>query len=240
LGKPTWGFSGSPLVQGNRVILNLGAVVALDKMTGAELWRTANLDAAYATPAIFDDAGRDLLAIHGQKSGLALVDPRDGAVATSFTYTSSVMVSTPLIQGNRILVTASEKIDAHLLELTGGRLASRWSSKAIQSWLSTPVIDQGHAYGFHENALCCVDLVDGRTRWEQPGIGEGALTRAGDKLLVQSGDGALLIVDASLEGYRERARQKVFRSRSWVAPVLCNGMVYCRSNAGRVVCLMVR
>ena len=48
---PGWGFSGSPLVLENTVLLNVGeAGLALDKATGKTLWQSSTKEAGYTTP----------------------------------------------------------------------------------------------------------------------------------------------------------------------------------------------
>ena len=48
-----WGISESPLVDGNRLIVNAGgrgaSIVALDKPTGRELWKTQSDEAGYSS-----------------------------------------------------------------------------------------------------------------------------------------------------------------------------------------------
>ena len=63
---------------------------------------------------------------------------------------------------------------------------------------------------------------------------------ADGKLVILDEKGDLVIADATSAGYRELARAKVLSGRSWVMPVLANGRIYAKNNAGEIVCLDVR
>ena len=60
---PIWGIAAAPLVDGERVIVQIGAaegacLVALDKRTGAEKWRALDDQASYSAPILIRQAGR--------------------------------------------------------------------------------------------------------------------------------------------------------------------------------------
>ena len=67
----------------------------------------------------------------------------------------------------------------------------------------------------------------------------GALTLANGKLIVLGEDGTLAIVDPSPAGYKELARAHVLGKTCWTSPVLANGRIFCRNNAGDVTCVSV-
>jgi outer membrane protein assembly factor BamB len=62
---PMWGIAAAPLVDGDRVIVQLGAegvcLVAMDKRTGVERWRALDDRASYSAPIIIRQAGRRVL-----------------------------------------------------------------------------------------------------------------------------------------------------------------------------------
>ena len=54
---PEWGFAGSPVIDGDNLIVHLGAkdggcVIALDRKTGREIWRALNDPPGYCTPVV--------------------------------------------------------------------------------------------------------------------------------------------------------------------------------------------
>src|SRR5439155_25023421 len=69
--KPRWGFAGSPLIDGNLVVLNVGgAGAAVDKITGKIIWRSDTNIAGYATHDQFTGSDERCAAL---LSGKALV-----------------------------------------------------------------------------------------------------------------------------------------------------------------------
>ena len=67
---PTWGITSAPLVDGNRLIAIVGGepdalVVAFDKQTGAEIWRSLEVvqEMGYAQPVIYEAGGARQLII---------------------------------------------------------------------------------------------------------------------------------------------------------------------------------
>ena len=86
----------------------------------------------------------------------------------------------------------------------------------------------------------CIDAESGELRWQQEGISEGGMIRAGEHLLIQTGkSGELIVADADPEKFTERSRIKVFDAPSRTAPSFASGRVFCRSANGDVVCLGV-
>ena len=59
---PQWGFAGSPVVLGDALLVDVGRIIALDKMTGEKIWRTDDYGPAYSTPTPFKHRGRQLIA----------------------------------------------------------------------------------------------------------------------------------------------------------------------------------
>ena len=109
---PTWGVAAAPLVDGELVIVQIGAaegacVVALDKKTGVEKWRALDDPASYSAPVIDragGPAGADLLDRHEHVVGL---DPASGKVYWQHPFKQKMVINvpTPVIQGDRLFVT---------------------------------------------------------------------------------------------------------------------------------------
>jgi outer membrane protein assembly factor BamB len=107
------------------------------------------------------------------------------------------------------------------------------------------VLVNGHLFGVDgdedkQPTLKCVEFATGKEKWSQGGLGAAGVSAAGDKLLVLSEQGELLVAPASADGWKPLARAKVLEGKCWTAPVLANGRVYVRNGAGDVVCLDLR
>ncbi len=56
---PTSGIVGAPLIDDNKIVLHIGGrnnacVVALNKITGIEIWKNLNDDASYSAPILIE------------------------------------------------------------------------------------------------------------------------------------------------------------------------------------------
>ena len=105
---PTWHFSGSPLVLGDRVFFNLGAAgAALDKKTGQLAWDNGKGICGYATPVPCKLKGKDALVIAGAASIIA-VQPTDGKVLWEHPFVNKHKVSAadPIISGTMVFASS--------------------------------------------------------------------------------------------------------------------------------------
>lgn len=241
---PTWGYSGSALVLDQLVILDVGApggsTVALDKQTGATVWRSGDDGAGYATVAPFTHGGRTLLACFNA-FGLVIRDAAQGREIARHAWKTSYDVNsaTPIIDGDRIFISSGYNKGAALLRFTGSALQPVWENRKMRNHFNSSVLWQGHLYGFDESALACVAFATGEQKWKQDGLGKGSLMIADGQLIVLGERGDLVIAEATPAGFQESARAKVLKDRCWVVPVLAGGRIYVKNNVGQVACLDV-
>lgn len=239
---PEWGFAGSALVQGQAVILNAGSAgVAYDKDSGAVLWESEDDASAYATPVPFEQNGQKRIALFAKDSLLGL-QPQDGKVLWSFPWKTryDVNAADPVISGSQAFITSGYGHGAALVDFSSGQANKVWENKNMRAHMSGPVLIDGHLYGFDDNKLTCLAWKTGAVLWSEKSPKKGALSAAGDKLIVIGESGRLAIVEASPAAYRELAAAQVVEGRCWTMPVLANGRIYVRNSDGRLVCLDVR
>ncbi|MHC4389906.1 MAG: outer membrane protein assembly factor BamB family protein, partial [Planctomycetota bacterium] len=82
---PTWGFSGSPLVRGDRVYVDVGTIIAFDRRTGEEVWKTSRYRAGYSSPIAFRFENKDYLAVF-PANGFIVLDEADGSEIASYPW----------------------------------------------------------------------------------------------------------------------------------------------------------
>ena len=241
---PKWGYSGSPLVAGDLVVLEAGAdgasTVALDKKTGATVWKSGSAPAGYGTIMPFTCGGKACLASF-DGTGLTVRDTKTGRELATYPWktTYEVNAATPIVSGDKIFISSGYGKGCALLRFDGSNLKPLWENKKMRNHFSSSVLWKDHLYGFDDSTLACLDLADGNVKWTRGGLGKGSLMLAGDKLILQSEGGDLVIAPAVPESFQEIARAKVFEDRCWVVPVLANGRIYCKSNKGELVCFDV-
>ena len=236
-GLGTFGLAASPLVLADEVVLNPGRTMALDKKSGKTLWETKDYGYSYAVPAPFEFEGRTLLAVFNG-SGLAVLDPKDGAELALHPWTSEYNVNsaTPVVIGRRLfLSTGYNAKGCALLEFTGKALEVLWENKEMNSNMNGCVLLDGHLYGFDDAVLKCM-TVDGDVRWAERGLGKGTVVASDGRLIVLSEKGELLVAPATPKGFEPASRAKLFdEGVCWTTPVLSHGIVYCRNNRGQLV-----
>ena len=235
---PTWGFSASPLPLGERLILNYGVVAAYDKKSGELAWKTAkNYGHAYSTPAVCEHGGTPALAVFAGE-GLALVAQEDGRELgfTPWKTQYDINAMTPVVLQDKLFISSGLQRGCALLEWDP-ELKVLWENKAMSNAMTGVIPWDGHLYGFDDKVLKCIDLA-GKEVWAQRGLGQGALALADGRLIVLSEEGELVVADASPKGYHELSRTKVLDGAvCWTMPVLADGHIFCRNQAGDLVCL---
>jgi len=241
---PKYGYSGSLLVAGDLVILETGAdgasTLALDKKTGATVWKSGSAPAGYGTIMPFTCGGKAFLASF-DGTGLTVRDTKTGKELATYPWENRAKVNaaTPIISGDKLFISCGYDKGSTLLRFDGSSLKPLWENPKIQNHFSSSVLWKDHLYGFNGSSLACLDLADGNVKWTQGGLGKGSLMLAGDKLVIQSESGDLVIAPAAPESFQEIARTKVLKDSCWVVPVLANGRIYCKNNKGELVCLDV-
>lgn len=237
---PTWGFSASPLVLENELLLNCGRMLSIEKKTGKVLWRSKEYGHAYGTPIAFEFEGAPVLAaLNG--NGVAVISRKDGSEVFFYEFNGKnrgVNAATPVLVDGEALFVSSGTIPAGALlamDSEEKELIPVWENREMVNSFSGCVQMDGHLFGFDQNVLKCIDL-SGETRWEQRGIGNGAVVGAGDRVLAMTADGELIVFKADADSYGELSRTKLFEAgRYWTKPVIANGIIYCRSSKGQLV-----
>jgi len=235
---PQWGFSSSPLLLGDELLVNYGALYSFDPKSGALRWKSEkSYGDAYSTPVECTLGGAPALALFGG-SGLALL--ARGGKELGFTPWKTqydVNAMTPVVLGERLFVSSGYDKGCALLDLAGKAPEVVWESKVMRNQMSGAVPWKDHLYGFDDKVLKCIDLA-GKELWRERGLGQGALSIADGKLLVVSEEGELIVAAAEPSGYRELSRRKaVDGGVCWTVPVLAHGIVYVRNHAGELVAL---
>jgi len=239
LATPQWGFSASPIVLGERVILNYGRVFAFDKQDGKPLWKTKkSYGDAYSTPVDIERGGKKVLAVFAGE-GLLLLSEADGSELALLPWKTQYDVNamTPVVLDQRLFLSSGYDRGCALIDLAGESPKVVWENKVMRNHMSGAVPWGEHLYGFDDKVLKCIDLA-GNELWRERGLGQGALTVAGGRLIVLSEEGELIVAEASPKGFNALSRAKVLDGGiCWTVPVLANGRIYVRNHAGEVVAL---
>jgi len=245
---PTWGFSGSPMVFENVLLLAVGeSGMALDKGTGKTVWESANKEAGYSTPLPWKHGGKSLALVSSGQAYLA-VEPQTGKEHWRFRWLTQygVNAADPIIDNDRLFISSGYGKGGALIKPdAGAEAAVLWQNKTLRSQRNSAVLVGGHLFGVdgdtsEKASLKCVDIATGQAKWSEPSVGSGALMAADGKLIVLSDRGELMVAPASPEGFKPTARAQVLGGQCWTVPVLANGLILCRNSRGDVVCTDAR
>ncbi len=229
---PIWGIASAPLVDGERLIVQLGAddgacLVALDKTTGKELWRALDDKASYSAPIIIPQAGRRVLVCWTGENAVGL-DPATGKVFWKVPFPPRKMVinvPTPVVCGDRMFLTAFYD-GAMMLRLDPQqpRAEKIWRrigqsevrTDALHSMISTPYMEGDYVYGVDSHGeLRCLDAETGDRVWEDLTATPPArwsnihMVRNGRQMWMFNERGELLIGRLSPQGFEEISRAKL-------------------------------
>ncbi len=238
---PTWGFAGSPLLVGEKVIYNVfDSGLALNKNTGEIIWSSKNKESGYSTAVAVGSGEAVKIYLFGRDS-LVCVQASDGKMLWSYPWKTKydVNAADPIVVGNEIFITSGYNHGSALLRIEDSNVVKVWENKNMRTQMSGPVYIDGFLYGFDDAALACIDWKTGTTKWSERSPGRGSLMAADGKLIVISDKGKLMIVKATPEKFELISSAQVLDGRCWTMPTLANGKIYVRNADGKVVCIDV-
>jgi outer membrane protein assembly factor BamB len=247
---PSWGFTGAPTVYKNLLILNVGdAGMAVDRETGKEVWKSGEGDAGYNTPLPVTHGGKTELWFANGTAYFSLA-PETGKENWRIKWLTQygVNAADPIPYGEKVFISTGYSKGAALYTpptTADGLPDEIWKNRVLRTQLNGAVLVDKHVYGVDGDTtskalLKCVEIDTGKQAWAFPDFGTGGLVVADGKIIALSGRGELLIAPVSPEAFKPIARAKVLDGLCWTAPVLSNGLVYCRNSHGEIVVVDLR
>ncbi len=243
---PDWGFAGSPLVQGDLVILSIGEHgIALSKSDGAVKWKSVAKPAGYSTP--YPMPGKPGEIILCSDKAYFGVDAASGKMLWQYPWKTQygVNAADPIVFDGQVFISSGYKKGATLIKLGGSAPEKIWENKLMRSQFNSCVLVDGYLYGPDGNdgdkgPLKCIELKTGDVKWQHPAFGVGGVTVADGKFIALSARGELMVAPVSAEKFAPISTAQVLGGRCWTTPVLANGRIYCRNATGDIVCLNVK
>ncbi len=237
-----WGFAGSILVSGDKLILPVGtAGLALDKLTGKTLWDNGPGYSGYSSPVPFTAGSQPCFAlVSGHEVVAAAADTGHVLWRLPWKTTWDQNAADVIVFDNKLFVSSGHGVGSALFDISSGQPVQIWRNKNMRNFLSSSVLWKGALYGFDDKQLSCLDWKTGDVRWTLEDTGLGSLILADGKLIALQESGRLLIIEASTNSSKPLARAQPLSGRCWATPVLSGGRIYLRNALGDVVCLDVR
>jgi outer membrane protein assembly factor BamB len=242
---PYWGFSGSPLVLGERVLVAAsGILVAYDRATGDRRWSSPDGGEGYSSPhRITLDGVEQVLLLNG--AGVTSFAPDDGTVLWEHAWSGYPIVQPAQAPDGDLLISINQGSGLRRLAVTravegsggaggagGWTVEERWTSIKLKPYFDDFVIHEGHVYGFDGSILACIDLENGERQWKGGRYGNGQLILLPDQdvMLVLSEQGELALVRATPDAFTELARFPAIEGKTWNHPVLVGDRLLVRND----------
>ncbi len=256
---PPWYNGQNLLMEADRIILATGGnaiLVALDKATGKEIWRTPNpnklaMSHASVMPATIGGVKQYL---YGTLNGPLGVSAKDGKLLWEYSRKFNVAVApSPLaVDAQRVFMTASYDAGSVMVRVQPAganfNVTPAFDMK-MNEWNSevhTPIVYQGHmfAVGKKKRGLFTCLNFDGKEVWTSEGKASydlgSYLLADGMIFALEGATGVLHLLEASTTGYKELAKAPVLKGPEVWAPIaLSDGKLVIRDLA-KMICLDVR
>ena len=231
----------SPLFDAGRLFVHVGddsagALVAYRAADGQELWRTELEGPGYASPVRCDLGGVPQL-VTLTMSRVVAVALDDGELLWSAPFEDewNENIVTPIVDDRGIAVAGvrsgmrwlrpvppepTEDDDAS----SAWSVETEWINRRAGLYMSSPVLDGDTLYGFSKERrgqLIAVSIADGEILWTQQEPADNAsLVRVGERLVVLTTAGELMVGVPTEAGWTLEQRYEVASSATWAHPVL--------------------
>jgi outer membrane protein assembly factor BamB len=252
-GQPhDWAYAESPLVDGDVVVVTPGGaqatMVALNKTTGAVIWKSAvpgGDPAGYASAIVVEGGGRKQY-VQFLSQGLVGVDAKTGRFLWRYkeVVKGPAQAFTPVARGDYVYAGALS-IGGGLVRLkpdgTGVAAEQVYFIRGLPNGFGGAVRVGDYLYGTYiaGQSFLAVEFTTGKVMWKDANIGRASLAYADGLLYVHGFNGDVALVEATPEGYREKGRftppaqptnrqMKPYREDSFAYPVVANGRLYIR------------
>lgn len=247
---PSWGFTGAPTVYQNLLILNVGdAGMAVEKDTGKEVWKSGEGDAGYNTPLPVSSGSKKEMWFANGEAYLS-VEPETGKENWRMKWLTQygVNASDPIAYAGKVFISSGYNKGSALFKAGQSSDAEPevvWKNRVLRTQLNGAILVGKHLYGIDGDTtgkaeLKCIEIETGKEVWARPGFGTGGIIVADGKIIALAAHGELMIAPVSTEGFKPTANAQVLGGKCWTAPVLANGLVYCRNSRGDLVAVDLR
>jgi outer membrane protein assembly factor BamB len=234
---PFWGYAGHPLLDGNLLYVLAGgkgsAVVALDKETGAPVWKALDTqETGYSPPMLYEIGGKKQLVIWLSEALYGL-DPATGKTLWKQAYPDGTELVRPAVNiatvrqlENRLFISTVYH-GPMMVQIEGDKASIAWKGKSenpgkpdgAHCLMASPVFKDGYGYGIGMiGDLHCFRASNNESLWETFAPIAGRRADCGTAFIVPRQDGHcvlfndqgdLILADLSPKGYHEISRAHI-------------------------------
>jgi len=251
-----WGFSGSPVIDGDFLIFNIGTSgLCLNKNTGSVIWKSGTNTWGLATPVLTKIQDRRIVLFNPEFT-LYAVNTANGNI--EWTYPWPYGDADPVLVQDKIYVIGGKpgnKRCRALVNISDGKEYKSWTHRKMNVNFITSIVYKNCIYGItwdkKKHHLQCFDLRSEKVVWQQRLDDWSAFSMANGYIIMIEANGELSILEGSTKSYKKISSAKVFEIKNrkdsedqpltcWTAPVLCDGKIYVRNTYGDIACVNMR
>jgi len=251
-GTPGWGYSESPLIAGDFVIVTpggrQGTLLALHKLDGEKVWQSAGATegAHYSSPVLAEINGVKQIVQFARESVFG-VTLNEGKLLWRYTAPANGTANccTPIVDGNLVFAASGYGTGGGLVKIIPAGSTQQAEEVYFEKKMACHhggIVKVGdHLYSNAAGSLICMEFATGKIAWQARGSGKGSLVAA-DGMLYLLGEGhELTLAEATPEAYREHGRIRLadHGKPAWAHPVVCGGRLYVRDQES-LTCYDVR
>jgi outer membrane protein assembly factor BamB len=243
---PKWGYSESPLVDGNQVVVTpggpKGAIVALNKQTGDVIWQSKEFtDEAHYSSIVAAEFGGVHQYVQLTSESVVGISPKDGSVLWKAARAGRVaVIPTPIVEGNYVYVTSGYDVGCNLFKVTlkDGKFTVEqvYKNRNMVNHHGGVVKVGDYLYGYSDSkGLVCQNFLTGDIVWgERDRVKKGAVSCADGMLYFrEERSGDMVLIEADPKSYSEKGRfaqPDRAKEMAWPHPVLAAGRLYLRDQ----------
>lgn len=234
------GYSSSPVLYKDTVIINGdhdgdGYLVALNRKTGAMVWKTPrpNHTRSYCTPLIRQIRGVPHLMLSGSKC-VASYHPDTGALQWILDGPTEQFVAAPVYNGNLLFITSGYP-ELHILaikpegsgKLEAGSIA--WRTRRGAGYVPSPVLSGPYFLNVTDGGfLGCWVADTGEQLWNERTAGHTSSSPvcSQDRVYVQSDQGITTVVRPGKTF--EKLAENALGEETYASPVISQGQLFLR------------
>ena len=233
-----WGISESPLVIGEKLLVNAGgpgaSIVALNKKDGSLIWKSQSDRAGYSSAIPVQVGNTTQVVFFTHTRGLGL-DLKDGKLLWEYPRAANNVANaaTPVVRGNRVFISSDYGNGGGLVEIgADGKAQEVYFTKDMRNHHSSSILIGDHLYGFSGGILTSMRFDTGEVAWKDRSVGKGSIVFADGNLYALSENGVVGLVEVSPAGYKEKGRFRIPQDSlpTWAHPVVAGGRLYLRDQ----------
>ncbi len=242
-----WKWSESPLIDDDLVLVTPcgsgGAVVALSKEDGSQVWRSTSINsdrAGYTSLVPIEiDGTRQYMVLTDRT--IAGVDAKSGkALWSAKRLGSTAVAASPIYADGYVFTTSGYRVGCNGFQVSGkgGSYTAKeiYRGRQMANHHGGCVEIDGYVYGVDDSgAIKCLDIKTGKEKWASPRVGKGSVAYADGHIVYRAENqkrGTTILFEATPSAYKEKGRFDPPNTSGpkWAHPTISGGKLYLRDN----------